>query len=257
MRRISVIFLAFALVQLLPARAYAWWEFVEQFSGPKNFYGWDIQVRLFCMVDKVDEKAETKAVPGGTIIERSNTVREGETVKQIPTAIGVVVSACKVPKRTDPSVVGNVTTTTYAVRRLSVDVGARFLHAKDPDFANGEQIDFTTLEPTVSINLLSKWPGLDFVDYTFGAGAYWFSSTEFPSFKGAFIEPLRFEFHTTTKMKQNPWAVLVPIVRVGWLYFPGGFDTAAWAARPGIAPRLGRDRVFNLGISLDLEPLLR
>ena len=104
---------------------------------------------------------------------------------------------------------------------MSVDLGARFLHSEDPQFANGERIDFTTLEPSISINLFSKWPSRDFLDYGFGAGVYWFSSTEFPSFNGAFIEPLRFEFHTTTAMKQKSWASLVPSVRVSWLNFPG------------------------------------
>jgi hypothetical protein len=245
MRRISVIVLACACAQLLlPARAYAWWEFVEQFSGPKNFYGWDIQVRLFCLVDKVEKQTVTR----GTTTREVRVVNETE--RQMPSAIGVLVSACKVASSPDH---GRV----HYARRLSVDLGARFLSARDDRFANGERIHFTTLEPSVSFNLLNRWPTMDFVDYGVGAGVFWFSSTEFPSFNGAFIEPIRFEFHPTTAMKQKTWTAAIPSLRVAWLNFPAGFETAAWAAGPGIPPRLRSDWVFNLGIFFDLEPLLR
>jgi hypothetical protein len=239
-------------LMVVPTPAYAWWDFIEGFSGPQNFYGWDIQVRLFCIVDKVQEKQET--VNGKRV--RFNEIEEGATEKLIPSAIGVVASACKV-KASDPDQKGDVKT--YWVRRVALDVGARFLHAKDPDFATGHRIDFSTLEPSVSINLFSKWPSYDYVDYGFGAGAYWFSSTEFSSFVGAFIEPIRFEFHPSTKLKVklDRWASVIPNLRVGLLYFPAGFETAAWNAGPGIQPRIGRERVLNLAVFFDLEPLLR
>ena len=128
---------------------------------------------------------------------------------------------------------------------------------RDPRFANGERINFTTLEPSISINLFSKWPSRDFLDYGFGAGVYWFSSTEFPSFNGAFLEPLRFEFHPTTAMKQKSWASLVPSVRVSWLNFPGRLRDGRVGRGARHCARIGSDWVFNLGIFFDLEPLLR
>jgi hypothetical protein len=244
MRRICTLVGSAIVLLAVPAPAYAWWEFLEEFSGPKKFYGWDIQMRVFCLVDRVEEQTVTRG-------DRTKTVKVvQDTERQVPSAIGVLLSACKVGRSPDHR-------KTHYARRMSVDLGARFLHSEDPRFANGERIDFTTLEPSISINLFSKWPSRDFLDYGFGAGAYWFSSTEFQSFNGAFLEPVRFEFHTTTAMKQNAWASLVPSVRVGWLNFPAGFETASWAAGPGIQPRIGRDWVFNLGIFFDLEPLLR
>jgi hypothetical protein len=240
----TVIGAAVLLLLGAPAHSYAWWEFLEEFSGPRKFYGWDIQVRLFCLVDTVEKRTVTT----GT---RTREVRVVDsTEKQMPSAIGVLVSSCTVASSPDPGKV-------HYARRLSVDLGARFLSSRDDRFANGERIDFTTLEPSISFNLFSRWPNRDFLDYGFGAGAYWFSSTEFPSFNGAFIEPVRFEFHPTTTMKQKGWAAAIPSLRVAWLNFPAGFDTASWAAGPGIAPRLSRDWVFNLGIFFDLEPLLR
>ena len=244
MRRICTLIGSAIVLLAVPAPSYAWWEFLEEFSGPRKFYGWDIQMRVFCLVDKVEAQQVTRD-------GRTKTVRVvQETERQVPSAIGVLLSTCKVQRSPDR-------TKTHYARKMSVDLGVRFLHSEDSQFANGERIDFTTLEPSISINLFSRWPSIDFLDYGFGAGAYWFSSTEFQSFNGAFLEPIRFEFHTTTAMKQKGWASLVPSVRVGWLNFPAGFETAAWAAAPGIAPRIGSDWVFNLGIFFDLEPLLR
>jgi hypothetical protein len=244
MRRICTLVGSAIVLLAVPAPSYAWWEFLEEFSGPRKFYGWDIQMRVFCLVDTVEAQTVTRD-------GRTRTVKVVQkTERQVPSAIGVLVSACKVERSPDHG-------KTHHARRMSVDLGARFLHSEDPRFANGERIDFTTLEPSISINLFSRWPSRDFLDYGFGAGAYWFSSTEFQSFNGAFLEPVRFEFHTTTVMKQKAWASLVPSVRVAWLNFPAGFETASWAAGPGIAPRIRSDWVFNLGIFFDLEPLLR
>ena len=231
MRRIALTLVSTVLMLVaLPAPAAAWWEFLEELSGPGRFFGWDVDLRLFCLNDKFDPARAGQDTP--------ETERVGPT-------LGAVVSACRVKSG-------------YA-RRLAVNLGARFMWADDnPRFANGQRISFTTLEPSVSFNLFSKFPDGDFVDYGFGAGAYWFSSTEFPSFNGAFLEPVRIEFHPTTNMKQNhKWAAAIPVVRLGWLMFPGGFETASFAAAPGVPPRISRDWAFNAGIFFDLEGLFQ
>jgi hypothetical protein len=228
MRRIALTLVSTALMLVaLPSPAAAWWEFLEELSGPGRFYGWDVDLRLFCLNDKFDP------------------ARSGDQTERIGPTVGAVVSACRVRKG-------------YA-RRMAVNVGARFMWADDnPRFANGQRISFTTLEPSVSFNLLSKYPSRDFIDFGFGAGAYWFSSEEFPSFNGAFIEPIRLEFHTTTNMKQNnKWMAAVPAVRVGYLMFPAGFETASFAAAPGGPPRISRDWALNVGVFFDLEGLFQ
>ena len=228
MRRVALTLVSTALmVVALPSPAAAWWEFLEELSGPGRFYGWDVDLRLFCLNDKFDP------------------TRSGDPTERVGPTAGAVVSACRGKKG-------------YA-RRLAVNLGARFMWADDnPRFANGQRISFTTLEPAVSFNLLSKYPDRDFVDYGFGAGAYWFSSTEFPSFNGAFLEPIRIEIHPTTNMKQNHrWTAAIPMVRLGMLMFPGGFETASFAAAPGVPPRISRDWAFNAGIFFDLEGLFQ
>ena len=231
MRRVCRIIVCTLFFQgMMASHSYAWWDGFEHLSGPGPFYGWDINVRVFCLV-------ENQSTEGGKrVVTR--------TEKASPTAIGAIVGACTVKKDAQ-------------VRRLAVDLGARFLKADDnARFAKGERISLTTLEPSVTFNILSKHPRADFIDYAFGAGVYWFSSTEFPSFNGAFLEPVRFEFHPTTYVKQHvKWAPAIPSVRVGYLLFPAGFETASFGAAPGVPPRIGRDWVFNVGVFFDLEGL--
>ena len=222
-RRILTTILFAALVVLaVPTSAHAWWEYIEQLSGPGKFYGWDVQVRLFCLVEK--DKGQPPE-------------------RFIPSSVGIIVSSCTVPAG--------------RARRLSVDVGARFLSAKDPEFANGQSIQLTTLSPSISMNLLSRWTKWDFIDYGFSGGAYWFSSTEFPSFSGAILEPVRFEFHPTTEMKRSKWSAAVPVVRISWIVFPGGFERSQFAPLNPLPARIPRDKPFNLSIAFDLEALLR
>jgi hypothetical protein len=141
-------------------------------------------------------------------------------------------------------------------RRASIDIGMRLLWTrhKDRRFANGERIGLTTLEPAISWSVFnsSKTPGLDVVDYGIGAGAYWISSKGFPSLRGGFVEPARLDFHAPSNAY---WLARVPVLRVSWLVFPGGFEPTAFAARPPVAQRIPRDWVFTWGIYLDLQPL--
>jgi hypothetical protein len=54
MRRIKGAFVCAMLLQLVtPERALAWWENIEPWSGPGWWKGFDIDARLFCLVDNV------------------------------------------------------------------------------------------------------------------------------------------------------------------------------------------------------------
>jgi hypothetical protein len=219
----------------IPSHAYAWWEFIEELSGPGRFYGWDMQFRVFCVVDKID------------------TSRSGDkiasTEKIAPTAAGVVISFCR-PRPKDANA--------YYSRRLAVDIGAHFLSAKDNDaFAHGQKVDLTILKPTVTMNLLNRFPKWDFVDFGAGGGVYWFASSEFPTTTGFVIEPVRIELHPSTAMKESKWSALFPILRFGWLSFPLGFDRAQWAPQDPLPLRTGRDTTFNFSLAFDLETLFR
>jgi hypothetical protein len=223
MRRIGAILASSVLLLVsVPAPAHAWWEVIEQFSGAGPFKGWSMETRFVCFVDPGDGSTDARAL----------------------SAIELLSGACRL--RNDE------------VRRASIDLGMRFLWADDdPRFANGQRINLTTLAPSISWSIISarRW---DFVDFGVAGGVFWFSSTEFPSFSGAFVEPIRLDFHAPSSLKErNPWAAAIPRVRVALLGFPSGFEPAAFAPRPDVAHRIPRDWVKNLGFFTDLEPLLR
>jgi hypothetical protein len=224
MRRLCAVLGASVVVLVAaPAPAGAWWEIIEQLSGPGPFKGWSIEARFACRVDPDDEgpaPAELRFV----------------------TAAEAAAGVCKL----QPG----------EVRRGSVDFGMRFVwNDNDPRFANGEKINLTTFAPAITWNVIPnrRW---DVVDYGVSAGVYWFTSTEFPSFKGAFVEPLRLEFHAPSTIREEKWAFFVPRVRVAVLGFPAGFDTSRFAASPGVPARIPRDWVMNYAVFFDLQPLV-
>jgi len=249
MRRLcQLVAFAVLLQGLLVSPTYAWWDDVEHMSGPGRFTGFDLQARLFCVVDVIpvlDEK--------GTRDEK----KEVESRTFIPTTIGIITSTCRperVKKDKDDKLIKQK-------NRLAIDVMARFVKAdNDPNYANGQRINLTTLAPSVSVALLNKFDNWDILDYGFGAGVYWFSSTEFPAFHGAFIEPVRFEVHAPFNARKHAWSSLIPRARIGYLVFPAGFETAAFAPSPTptkpIPTRITRDWVPTYGFDWDLSAVL-
>jgi hypothetical protein len=241
-RRILTAALCAALLELtVPTSAHAWWEYIEQLSGPGPFKGWDIQARVLCLVRTPDIDPTTKSQRTDPITKQPMFKTEAMSAP----VVGTILSACRIKPD--------------EIRRASVDVGARFLSADgDVRFANGKSIDLTTLESSISYNVFAPYEDSDYLDIAFGAGMYWFASEEFESFRGFFLEPVRIEFHPTTKMKKRTkWTALMPVLRAGYLLFPAGFETAKFNAAAGVPPRISRDWVFNTGIFFDLEGLFR
>jgi hypothetical protein len=239
MRRCCV-YAVFALVVLMPARTYAWWEFIEALSGPGRFYGWDIQLRVFCVIDAIPVKEGTRTRDKDQQVTPQSFV---------PTTVGVLTSTCKAEELT-PKV--------KYKQRIAVDLGMRFLWADDnPRFANGERISLTMFHPSISTALLNRFDDWDILSLGFGGGAYWFSSKEFSSFNGVFLEPIRLEIHAPFNWRTETWSAAIPRIRVGYLVFPAGFDTALFAATADVPPRISRDWVYNLAVDFDLSPLLR
>jgi hypothetical protein len=249
MRRISLATASVVILQLaMPASTFAWWDFLEQFSGPRKFYGWDIQLRLFCVVETTkqviryvpDPNFRTNPLdptlkPAWVVQASDEDAIEGRTVAPL----GIILSLCRVDPQKEK-------------QRLMFDIGARFMTSNryegdtTPEFANGETIHFTTLEPAVMFPLAGGQQGVR-LDYGFGAGVYWFSSKGFPSFNGAFLEPIRFDLRIPLKKGGFPAAV----IRAGLLYFPAGFDERAWA---GSSSRIAAEWVPVYSVSIDLTP---
>jgi hypothetical protein len=224
MRRFVLILASCVCLQLAAASpAHAWWDYIEQFSGPGPFKGFDIEARLICWHEDTDPDNDDEA----------------KVSVFVP---GAIISACK---RLDKN----------ERRRASLDLGMRFVwKGDDPKFADGERISLTTFEPAFSWNPIP--PGrYDWFDVGFGAGIYWISSKGFPSVSGAFLEPARLDFHAPSSCESR-WCGLL-VVRASMLVFPGGFEPGAFAARADVDERISRDWVPALSLFVDLERLMR
>jgi len=143
-------------------------------------------------------------------------------------------------------------------RRAAIDVSMRFAWTNDDRYAGGERMMLTTIEPAFSWSIFDD-PKYDFVDYGIGAGFFWVSSKAFPSIKGGFLEPARFDFHLPTSALSHTTRskILRSLVfRIGWLSFPGGFEPNAFLPDPDIPEvnrRIPRDLVRYYGIYIDTE----
>src|SRR5438132_6288459 len=51
MRTLKAAICVVVFVLLVPARADAWWDWLDQLSGPGPFWGWDLQYRVICIED--------------------------------------------------------------------------------------------------------------------------------------------------------------------------------------------------------------
>jgi len=223
MRRVyRIVVLAIMIQGLFVPRTYAWWDGVEHMSGPGPFYGWDIQLRLFCVVQ-----------PAGS--------DKGEIRSSGP--VGAILSVCQAVKDKDK--------TKSDKEKLMFDIGARFLRTGEtPDFAHGKRIHFTTLEPAVMFPVVDK--GYFRLDYGFGAGLYWLASEDFEAGRGTLIEPVRFDF----RLQPPQWNGIAAVARLGWLNFPAGFDFAQFnGTAPDHSGRVSSDWAKTLSLFVDLTPV--
>ena len=367
MRRIKGALLFATLLQLVaPERALAWWENIEPWSGPGWWKGFDIDARLFCLVDNLpsdelkalvarmeknasrpglkalpdkvpenaaqfvrsvsDEITEWKATfdewerilndwqrfsgaVGDRVAElrlRQNLAdlrtRADSSLDQVvpatnawvasPVARSAAVDAVTRAQRDTTRAAEEFQRTSVTIRRIvekprmvpsslpgviysacrlqenerrraAFDVGMRFVWTHDDRYADGERINFTTLEPAFSWNVFNN-PRYDFLEYGLGAGFYWVSSKAFPSFTGGFLEPVRFDFHFPTRFVSNESMtrkIIRSIVfRTGYLVFPGGFEPDAFLADPLNSEthrRISRDWVRYYGIYVDTEVFMK
>jgi hypothetical protein len=222
MRRHFVLVIGLALLELaLPSRAHAWWEFLEQLSGPGPFQGFDLQFRWPCF-------ARTQTIVNG---------KEVYTIQVAPvTKGGAILTLCKLKDN--------------QTRWGAIDTGYRSLWTNgDVRFADNNSIRFQTVGATFSYNIFNAHPEGDFIDVAAGGGTYWFSSKGFDTFSGVFWEPVRIEFHPTTSFKRNvKWDQYIPVIRAGYFYFPR-IEAAKFKAREDI----DSDFVLKIGVFWDFQ----
>src|SRR5688572_13042905 len=89
MRRVFVALIGVVVLQFaFPSRAHAWWEILEQLSGPGRWKGFDVDARLFCLVDSLppDTKKDLVSRMQGFVarMQKAETRPRIEISSQIP-----------------------------------------------------------------------------------------------------------------------------------------------------------------------------
>jgi hypothetical protein len=145
------------------------------------------------------------------------------------------------------------------IRSLAVEIGFTALQANsNPDYALDHTIRLYTFTGGLSYRLPLP-PDRDFIDIGFNAGMYRFNSRGFDGFSGFTLEPY-VDLHGPTRLidagglKQLGGLLSV---RVGLVFFPGGFDGAQFASAPSKPERIsGREGSLSATVFFNLTPLL-
>ena len=265
MRRVRAALILGVLFQfMLPAPAHAWFDWLDELSGPGRFKGWHLEARLVCFTERVSTQTPTQSqsqsqtqtpppAPTQTPTRGSGANEtQGDLVDQNFSG-GITFSACKVrPGET---------------RRASIDLGFRLLRYTDDSasnaFAGGNSISLSTFVPSFEWRVFTN-PRIDVVDAGVGAGVYFFTSLGsspggFNSFSGLIVEPVRLDFHAPTVLTRDHWWAAIPNLRFGLIVFPGGFDTHAFGPllTGDKSRRIDAEWLKDFGIFFDLEPIVR
>lgn len=147
-----------------------------------------------------------------------------------------------------------------ADRTFSVEVGFASLQANsDPNYAHDYTIRLNTFTTALSYRLARR-ADRDVIDVGFIGGMYRFSSRGFDTFQGTILEPY-VDVHAPTSWVnecglQQLFALLT--VRLGVVWFPGGFDTEKFAAVPSKVRHIpGGEGTKSATIYFNLTPLLK
>ncbi len=102
----------------------------------------------------------------------------------------------------------------------------------------------------------------DWVDVGIGGGAYWFTSSGFPSQNGVVLQPVRLTFRAPPSWFGQEASTFrrlaaVPGIAFGLTMFPAGFEADAFAGVGEKAVRLPREIVPTWYVFLNVQPLLQ
>jgi hypothetical protein len=205
MRRTTFVVIAGVWLLLAwPARANAWWGWIDELTGPKGLHGPQLDVRLKCFTP------------------------DSDAVKKSDRTVGVRLSLC--------------TRAEEEHRMFAIAFGGRLFYATDnspelegaPEaYANGHRMYLFTAVPMLEYrpfhsNDLQKFDYIDYIDLTGGAGYYRISSDGFKPLQGTLLEA-RATFRAPVRFTlDHPWARAIPQVSIGPIGFVDGFKANAF-----------------------------
>jgi hypothetical protein len=226
---------------MLPTFAHAGLiEWIDQWSGPGDFWGTALDWRLVCVSEKDTSKRADR-------IDQAQPTGEPE-FRSIP--FGIIGPSCvfkPVPK---------------GYRRIaSLNLTFGFYNAEKNDLPYSDpgvdkDVKLASLEPSFWMRV---GPG---VEVGTGFGIFWVGGPAFESFDRVYLKPIQVDF--------KPLVTLVTLLddlpkygsplelisfRAGLLVMPGGLAAKDFGALPGF--KVEREFLSTFSVMLDLEPLMR
>ena len=207
------------VVQLAaPAPAHAWWDWIDQLSGPGPFTGWDVQWRVKCIPD---------TRPGAEDLRLDNIESAGR--RALARALG---SGCLFEPHLNPQGSANFAFgQVYSVRN----------ELKYAPGVDKPRVTMTKFEPSLSMFLDTT----KYVEITRGLGVMMVSGSGFDSFQHFYWTPLRVTITPGQKALS---------VRLGFIIMPKGFDAADFGAIPGTF-HTDKEVLGTASLSIDLARL--
>jgi hypothetical protein len=209
------------VVQLAaPAPAQAWWEWLDQLSGPGPFTGWDVQWRLKCIAD---------TRPTVEVLALDNL--KSPFWHEVARALG---AGCAFESSVNP-----LASVNFAVGRMYAIENNLEYDASVPKDKRG--VRMTKFEPSLSVFVDAK----KFVEITSGLGVMMVSGPAFNRFHHYYWAPLRVTITPGNKALS---------VRLGFMIMPEGFDAIDFGAKPGTF-HTDREVLGTASLSVDLSRL--
>lgn len=247
MRRVLVTVLcAASFLFMLPAPAHAWFDWIDQLSGPGPFIGIDLQWRLVCVQDqRVQTPRSEKDLnvlrdPGISNLRRLDSFTSG-TPRVLA---GIFGAGCVSPGQHN---VNPVSSLNFRVARL---------WSKDNhlQYASGESsptVNIWQLEPSFSTFVDDK----KVVELTVGMGVSVLSGEGFDSMTRLYFRPVMLTVTPGSGLPRTNFGSKLGralSVSTGLFYMPKGFDAEDFGALPGTF-HTDRELLLTAAISLDLS----
>jgi hypothetical protein len=246
MRRVFVTALcAASFLFVLPAPAHAWFDWIDQLSGPGPFIGFDLQWRLVCVQDSdpaVREAPDPKD-PGPTGLRKLDSFGTGAA----RVFAGIAGAGCVFQPQVNPESSFN-----FRVARLwSTDNHLQYASGVEAPTVNMWQ-----LEPSFSTFVDDK----KLLELTVGMGLSVLSGDGFDSISRFYFKPVTLTFTPGGRLSRRTngdTSITKKFARAlsvstGVFYMPKGFDAGDFGAVPGTF-HTDRELLATAAVTFDLS----
>ena len=234
MRRVIVTALcAASFLFMLPEPAHAWFDWIDQLSGPGPFAGIDFQWRVVCVQD--DMAATDSATPD------ENRLRSLESFGKGKALAGIFGAGCLNNSHANPESSLNL----RVARLWSIDN-----HLQYASGVEAPKVNIWQVEPSYSTFVDDK----KMVELTMGMGVSVLSGNGFDSMTRVYFRPVMLTLTPGGRLRRGGFNSVTRgmSLSTGVIYMPKGFDAKDFGAVPGTF-HTDNELLLTASVSYDLS----